>query len=112
MEAIEREVAFATRHNHTLSLVMFDIDHFKDVNIPSGIPWETLRYRNYVSLFKTLSEKKIFCAIWARVRFTFAEYIFWNGLLLLRTCAVALKTRPNTREQSRFDYYIFRYCQY
>ena len=32
MEAIEREVAFATRHHHTLSLVMFDIDHFKQVN--------------------------------------------------------------------------------
>ena len=36
MEAIEREVAFATRHNHTLSLVMFDIDHFKDVNDSFG----------------------------------------------------------------------------
>lgn len=36
MEAIEREIAFASRHSQTLSLVMLDIDHFKHVNDTQG----------------------------------------------------------------------------
>jgi diguanylate cyclase (GGDEF)-like protein len=35
-EAIEREVAFAARHGAPLSLVMFDLDHFKRVNDTFG----------------------------------------------------------------------------
>lgn len=36
MEAIERECAYAQRHGQTLSLLMFDIDHFKRVNDTYG----------------------------------------------------------------------------
>ncbi|MCC7386328.1 MAG: diguanylate cyclase [Deltaproteobacteria bacterium] len=35
-EAIEREIAFAHRHQQPLSLVMLDIDHFKKVNDTYG----------------------------------------------------------------------------
>jgi len=36
MEAIEREIAFSTRHAQNLALVIFDIDHFKHVNDTYG----------------------------------------------------------------------------
>jgi diguanylate cyclase (GGDEF)-like protein len=36
MEFLEREIAVATRHGHPLSLVMFDVDHFKKVNDTYG----------------------------------------------------------------------------
>ena len=32
MEFVEREIAVATRHGHPLTLVMFDVDHFKKIN--------------------------------------------------------------------------------
>jgi diguanylate cyclase (GGDEF)-like protein len=32
MEFLEREIAVATRHGHPLTLVMFDVDHFKKIN--------------------------------------------------------------------------------
>ncbi|HEY5950564.1 MAG TPA: FHA domain-containing protein, partial [Kofleriaceae bacterium] len=32
MEFLEREIAVASRHGHPLTLVMFDVDHFKKVN--------------------------------------------------------------------------------
>jgi diguanylate cyclase (GGDEF)-like protein len=32
MEFVEREIAVASRHGHPLTLVMFDVDHFKKVN--------------------------------------------------------------------------------
>jgi diguanylate cyclase (GGDEF)-like protein len=35
-EFLEREIAVATRHGHPLSLVMFDVDHFKKVNDSHG----------------------------------------------------------------------------
>ncbi len=35
-EFLEREVAVAHRHGHPLSLVMFDVDHFKKVNDTQG----------------------------------------------------------------------------
>ncbi|MEJ7597632.1 MAG: GGDEF domain-containing protein [Kofleriaceae bacterium] len=36
MEFLEREIAVCTRHNHPLTLVMFDVDHFKQVNDTFG----------------------------------------------------------------------------
>jgi two-component system cell cycle response regulator len=36
MEFIERELAASQRHSHPLTLVMFDIDHFKQVNDNRG----------------------------------------------------------------------------
>jgi len=36
MEFLEREIAVASRHGHPLSLVMFDVDHFKQVNDQHG----------------------------------------------------------------------------
>ncbi len=36
MEFVEREIAVAARHGHPLSLVMFDVDHFKKVNDGHG----------------------------------------------------------------------------
>jgi two-component system cell cycle response regulator len=36
MEFLEREIAGATRHGHPLTLVMFDVDHFKKVNDSFG----------------------------------------------------------------------------
>ncbi len=36
MEAIERELAFAERHDQDLSLILLDIDHFKRVNDTFG----------------------------------------------------------------------------
>jgi two-component system cell cycle response regulator len=36
LEFLERELASAQRHRHALSLVMFDIDHFKKVNDQRG----------------------------------------------------------------------------
>ena len=36
MEAIEREIAYAQRHGQVMSLIMFDIDHFKRVNDTYG----------------------------------------------------------------------------
>ena len=35
-EFLDRELAAATRHGHPLSLVMFDVDHFKKVNDTKG----------------------------------------------------------------------------
>jgi diguanylate cyclase (GGDEF)-like protein len=35
-EMLEREVAFATRHGRSLSLVMFDVDHFERVSETHG----------------------------------------------------------------------------
>jgi diguanylate cyclase (GGDEF)-like protein len=32
MEFLEREIAVASRHGHPLTLVMFDVDHFKKIN--------------------------------------------------------------------------------
>jgi two-component system cell cycle response regulator len=36
MEFLEREIAVAARYGHPLSLVMFDVDHFKKVNDGHG----------------------------------------------------------------------------
>ena len=36
MEFLEREIAVCTRHSHPLTLVMFDVDHFKQVNDTFG----------------------------------------------------------------------------
>lgn len=36
MEFLEREIAVATRHGHPLTLVMFDVDHFKKINDTYG----------------------------------------------------------------------------
>ncbi|HUJ63278.1 MAG TPA: GGDEF domain-containing protein [Kofleriaceae bacterium] len=36
MEFLEREIAVASRHGHPLTLVMFDVDHFKQVNDSFG----------------------------------------------------------------------------
>jgi diguanylate cyclase (GGDEF)-like protein len=36
MEFLDREIAVATRHGHPLTLVMFDVDHFKKVNDSFG----------------------------------------------------------------------------
>jgi diguanylate cyclase (GGDEF)-like protein len=36
MEFMEREIAVAARHGHPLTLVMFDVDHFKKVNDTHG----------------------------------------------------------------------------
>jgi diguanylate cyclase (GGDEF)-like protein len=36
MEFLDREIAVATRHGHPLTLVMFDVDHFKKVNDTYG----------------------------------------------------------------------------
>jgi two-component system cell cycle response regulator len=36
MEFLEREIAVASRHGHPLTLVMFDVDHFKQVNDSHG----------------------------------------------------------------------------
>jgi diguanylate cyclase (GGDEF)-like protein len=36
MEFLEREIAVASRHGHPLTLVMFDVDHFKQVNDTHG----------------------------------------------------------------------------
>jgi diguanylate cyclase (GGDEF)-like protein len=35
-EFLEREIAVASRHGHPLTLVMFDVDHFKKVNDTHG----------------------------------------------------------------------------
>jgi diguanylate cyclase (GGDEF)-like protein len=35
-EFLEREIAVAARHGHPLSLVMFDVDHFKKINDGHG----------------------------------------------------------------------------
>ncbi len=36
MEFLEREIAVASRHGHPLTLVMFDVDHFKKINDSAG----------------------------------------------------------------------------
>jgi two-component system cell cycle response regulator len=36
MEFLEREIAVASRHGHPLTLVMFDVDHFKKINDSHG----------------------------------------------------------------------------
>ena len=36
LEFLEREIAVASRHGHPLTLVMFDVDHFKKVNDTHG----------------------------------------------------------------------------
>jgi two-component system, cell cycle response regulator len=36
LEFLEREIAVAARHGHPLTLVMFDIDHFKKINDSHG----------------------------------------------------------------------------
>ncbi len=36
MEFLEREIAVSVRHGHPLTLVMFDVDHFKKVNDTHG----------------------------------------------------------------------------
>jgi diguanylate cyclase (GGDEF)-like protein len=36
MEFLDREIAVASRHGHPLTLVMFDVDHFKKVNDGHG----------------------------------------------------------------------------
>jgi len=36
LEFLEREIAVASRHGHPLTLVMFDVDHFKKVNDTYG----------------------------------------------------------------------------
>ena len=36
MEFLDREIAVASRHGHPLTLVMFDVDHFKKVNDSFG----------------------------------------------------------------------------
>jgi diguanylate cyclase (GGDEF)-like protein len=36
LEFLEREIAVAARHGHPLTLVMFDVDHFKKVNDSHG----------------------------------------------------------------------------
>ena len=36
LEFLEREIAVATRHGHPLTLVMFDVDHFKKINDTFG----------------------------------------------------------------------------
>jgi diguanylate cyclase (GGDEF)-like protein len=36
MEFLDREIAVASRHGHPLTLVMFDVDHFKKVNDTHG----------------------------------------------------------------------------
>ncbi|MDB4959012.1 MAG: diguanylate cyclase [Myxococcales bacterium] len=36
MEFLEREIAVASRHGHPVTLVMFDVDHFKKVNDTHG----------------------------------------------------------------------------
>ncbi|MBA3457527.1 MAG: GGDEF domain-containing protein, partial [Deltaproteobacteria bacterium] len=36
LEFLEREIAVCVRHGHPLTLVMFDVDHFKKVNDSAG----------------------------------------------------------------------------
>ncbi len=36
LEFLDREIAVASRHGHPLTLVMFDVDHFKKVNDSAG----------------------------------------------------------------------------
>jgi two-component system, cell cycle response regulator len=36
MEFLDREIAVAARHGHPLTLVMFDVDHFKSINDTCG----------------------------------------------------------------------------
>ncbi|CAN5793452.1 GGDEF domain-containing protein [soil metagenome] len=36
LEFLEREIAVSVRHSHPLTLVMFDVDHFKKVNDSAG----------------------------------------------------------------------------
>ena len=56
-DAIRREWSRASRHNHYLSLVMFDIDHFKKVNDTYGHQAGDLVLSQVASIFKKKTRK-------------------------------------------------------
>jgi len=88
---IEEECARASRYNNTLSLIVFDIDHFKDVNDEYGHSVGDEVLKEYTKLIAShLRENDIFCRIGGE------EFIV---LLLHVDAKGALKIAEKLREE-------------
>jgi two-component system, cell cycle response regulator len=99
LEQIEKELAYARRHHTALSLLMFDVDHFKRVNDTHGhLAGDYVLGRLSKLVSGTLRTEDIFC------RYGGEEFcILCRGVTLINAGALAERVRA-TVETAVFEH--------